>query len=65
MTQDGNTALHYAALYNQPNCLKLLLKGKATVTTGTGLGWDGFEAPECVWSSEGMTQIWLLLSPLQ
>ncbi|NXN06961.1 ASAP3 protein, partial [Indicator maculatus] len=30
--QDGNTALHYGALYNQPNCLKLLLKGKATFT---------------------------------
>ncbi|KGL95525.1 Arf-GAP with SH3 domain, ANK repeat and PH domain-containing protein 3, partial [Charadrius vociferus] len=29
VTQDGNTALHYGALYNQPNCLKLLLKGKA------------------------------------
>ncbi|KFR11919.1 Arf-GAP with SH3 domain, ANK repeat and PH domain-containing protein 3, partial [Opisthocomus hoazin] len=28
VTQDGNTALHYGALYNQPNCLKLLLKGK-------------------------------------
>lgn len=42
MTQDGNTALHYGALYNQPNCLKLLLKGKATFTTGTGLGHEGF-----------------------
>lgn len=41
MTQDGNTALHYSALYNQPNCLKLLLKGKATFTTGMGLGWEG------------------------
>ncbi|NWJ11290.1 ASAP3 protein, partial [Crypturellus undulatus] len=30
MTQEGNTALHYGALYNQPNCLKLLLKGKAS-----------------------------------
>uniref|UniRef100_A0A8B9BH56 ArfGAP with SH3 domain, ankyrin repeat and PH domain 3 n=1 Tax=Anser brachyrhynchus TaxID=132585 RepID=A0A8B9BH56_9AVES len=36
VTQDGNTALHYGALYNQPNCLKLLLKGKAAFTTGTG-----------------------------
>uniref|UniRef100_A0A803YPD9 Arf-GAP with SH3 domain, ANK repeat and PH domain-containing protein 3 n=1 Tax=Meleagris gallopavo TaxID=9103 RepID=A0A803YPD9_MELGA len=27
VTQDGNTALHYGALYNQPNCIKLLLKG--------------------------------------
>lgn len=39
VTQDGNTALHYAALYNQPNCLKLLLKGKATFTMGMRLGW--------------------------
>lgn len=38
VTQDGNTALHYGALYNQPNCLKLLLKGKAAFTMGTGLG---------------------------
>ncbi|KAF5924651.1 hypothetical protein HPG69_004523, partial [Diceros bicornis minor] len=30
---DGNSALHYAALYNQPDCLKLLLKGRAS--TGT------------------------------
>ncbi|XP_016811717.2 arf-GAP with SH3 domain, ANK repeat and PH domain-containing protein 3 isoform X5 [Pan troglodytes] len=30
---DGNTALHYAALYNQPDCLKLLLKGRALVGT--------------------------------
>ncbi|KAL2773209.1 arf-GAP with SH3 domain, ANK repeat and PH domain-containing protein 3 isoform b, partial [Daubentonia madagascariensis] len=30
---DGNTALHYAALYNRPDCLKLLLKGRASVGT--------------------------------
>ncbi|XP_023365473.1 arf-GAP with SH3 domain, ANK repeat and PH domain-containing protein 3 [Otolemur garnettii] len=30
---DGNTALHYAALCNQPDCLKLLLKGRASVGT--------------------------------
>ncbi|XP_064137521.1 arf-GAP with SH3 domain, ANK repeat and PH domain-containing protein 3 [Loxodonta africana] len=29
---DGNTALHYAALHNQPDCLKLLLKGRASVS---------------------------------
>ncbi|XP_016046132.1 arf-GAP with SH3 domain, ANK repeat and PH domain-containing protein 3 isoform X2 [Erinaceus europaeus] len=28
---DGNSALHCAALYNQPDCLKLLLKGRASV----------------------------------
>ncbi|XP_015504954.1 arf-GAP with SH3 domain, ANK repeat and PH domain-containing protein 3 isoform X2 [Parus major] len=38
VTQDGNTALHYGALYNQPNCLKLLLKGKATFTTVNAVG---------------------------
>ncbi|XP_068028923.1 arf-GAP with SH3 domain, ANK repeat and PH domain-containing protein 3 isoform X2 [Anomalospiza imberbis] len=36
--QNGNTALHYAALYNQPNCLKLLLKGKATFNTVNAAG---------------------------
>nr|XP_051713923.1 arf-GAP with SH3 domain, ANK repeat and PH domain-containing protein 3 isoform X1 [Oryctolagus cuniculus] len=30
---DGNTALHYAALANQPDCLKLLLKGRAVAGT--------------------------------
>ncbi|XP_066191286.1 arf-GAP with SH3 domain, ANK repeat and PH domain-containing protein 3 isoform X1 [Sylvia atricapilla] len=38
VTQDGNTALHYGALYNQPNCLKLLLKSKATFTTVNAAG---------------------------
>ncbi|XP_056651566.1 arf-GAP with SH3 domain, ANK repeat and PH domain-containing protein 3 isoform X4 [Monodelphis domestica] len=30
---DGNTALHLGALHNQPDCLKLLLKGRASVGT--------------------------------
>ncbi|ELK02153.1 Arf-GAP with SH3 domain, ANK repeat and PH domain-containing protein 3 [Pteropus alecto] len=30
---DGNSAVHYAALHNQPDCLKLLLKGRASVGT--------------------------------
>ncbi|EPY82437.1 arf-GAP with SH3 domain, ANK repeat and PH domain-containing protein 3 [Camelus ferus] len=30
---DGNSALHCAALYNQPDCLKLLLKGRASLGT--------------------------------
>uniref|UniRef100_A0A8C3FWR7 Arf-GAP with SH3 domain, ANK repeat and PH domain-containing protein 3 n=1 Tax=Chrysemys picta bellii TaxID=8478 RepID=A0A8C3FWR7_CHRPI len=40
-TPDGNTALHYSAQYNQPNCLKLLLKGKAAINTGRERGVDG------------------------
>lgn len=31
---DGNSPAHCAALYNQPDCLKLLLKGRASVGTG-------------------------------
>lgn len=31
---DGNSALHWAALYNQSDCLKLLLKGRASLGTG-------------------------------
>ncbi|KAM6045209.1 arf-GAP with SH3 domain, ANK repeat and PH domain-containing protein 3 isoform 2-T2 [Chlamydotis macqueenii] len=38
VTQEGNTALHYGALYNKPNCLKLLLKGKATIATVNAAG---------------------------
>ncbi|KAM5248615.1 LOW QUALITY PROTEIN: arf-GAP with SH3 domain, ANK repeat and PH domain-containing protein 3 [Ctenodactylus gundi] len=30
---DGSTALHYAALHGQPDCLKLLLRGRASVGT--------------------------------
>nr|XP_060482409.1 LOW QUALITY PROTEIN: arf-GAP with SH3 domain, ANK repeat and PH domain-containing protein 3 [Panthera onca] len=30
---DGNSPVHCAALYNQPDCLKLLLKGRASVGT--------------------------------
>lgn len=48
VTQDGNTALHYGALYNQPNCLKLLLKGKAAFTIGMRLGW-GFWGSSVGW----------------
>ncbi|XP_035164005.1 arf-GAP with SH3 domain, ANK repeat and PH domain-containing protein 3 isoform X2 [Callithrix jacchus] len=35
---DGSTAVHYAALYNQPDCIKLLLKGRALVGTVNGAG---------------------------
>ncbi|KAG5285273.1 hypothetical protein AALO_G00001460 [Alosa alosa] len=36
-TVEGNTALHYCALHNKTECLKLLLKGKAVLTTGVRL----------------------------
>ncbi|KAL7873654.1 hypothetical protein AOLI_G00127250 [Acnodon oligacanthus] len=37
-TMEGNTALHYSAMYNKPECLKLLLKGKATLHTVNSAG---------------------------
>nr|XP_056702796.1 arf-GAP with SH3 domain, ANK repeat and PH domain-containing protein 3 [Euleptes europaea] len=37
-TPDGNTALHYGAQYNQPDCLKLLLKGKASINAVNAAG---------------------------
>uniref|UniRef100_A0A8D0GVW6 Arf-GAP with SH3 domain, ANK repeat and PH domain-containing protein 3 n=1 Tax=Sphenodon punctatus TaxID=8508 RepID=A0A8D0GVW6_SPHPU len=37
-TLDGNTALHYGAQYNRPNCLKLLLKGKASTNAVNAAG---------------------------
>ncbi|XP_043851139.1 arf-GAP with SH3 domain, ANK repeat and PH domain-containing protein 3 [Dromiciops gliroides] len=37
-TPDGNTALHFGALHNQPDCLKLLLKGRASVSTVNDTG---------------------------
>uniref|UniRef100_A0AAR2K2U3 ArfGAP with SH3 domain, ankyrin repeat and PH domain 3 n=1 Tax=Pygocentrus nattereri TaxID=42514 RepID=A0AAR2K2U3_PYGNA len=37
-TVEGNTALHYSAMYNRPECLKLLLKGKATLHTVNSAG---------------------------
>nr|XP_033811139.1 arf-GAP with SH3 domain, ANK repeat and PH domain-containing protein 3 isoform X2 [Geotrypetes seraphini] len=37
-TLTGNTALHYCASYNNPNCLKLLLKGKADVNLVNAAG---------------------------
>uniref|UniRef100_A0A8C0L6X8 ArfGAP with SH3 domain, ankyrin repeat and PH domain 3 n=1 Tax=Canis lupus dingo TaxID=286419 RepID=A0A8C0L6X8_CANLU len=46
---DGHSALHYAALYNQPDCLKLLLKGRAAIGTG---GWPPTPQdshPYCPW----------------
>uniref|UniRef100_A0A8C9QZB2 ArfGAP with SH3 domain, ankyrin repeat and PH domain 3 n=1 Tax=Scleropages formosus TaxID=113540 RepID=A0A8C9QZB2_SCLFO len=37
-TQEGNTALHYSAIYNKPECVKLLLKGKAVLSTANQNG---------------------------
>ncbi|KAK3538177.1 hypothetical protein QTP70_032569, partial [Hemibagrus guttatus] len=37
-TVEGNTALHYCVIYNKPECLKLLLKGKATLHTANAAG---------------------------
>ncbi|XP_063167863.1 arf-GAP with SH3 domain, ANK repeat and PH domain-containing protein 3 isoform X2 [Candoia aspera] len=37
-TADGNTALHYGVQYNQPNCIKLLLKGKASTNAVNATG---------------------------
>uniref|UniRef100_A0A4W5M1G3 ArfGAP with SH3 domain, ankyrin repeat and PH domain 3 n=1 Tax=Hucho hucho TaxID=62062 RepID=A0A4W5M1G3_9TELE len=34
-TLEGNTALHYSAQHHKTECLKLLLKGKAVLHTGT------------------------------
>uniref|UniRef100_A0A8C7DS09 ArfGAP with SH3 domain, ankyrin repeat and PH domain 3 n=1 Tax=Oncorhynchus kisutch TaxID=8019 RepID=A0A8C7DS09_ONCKI len=34
-TREGNTALHYSAQHHKTECLKLLLKGKAVLHTGT------------------------------
>lgn len=34
-TAEGNTALHYSVLYHKPESLKLLLKAKAALQTGT------------------------------
>lgn len=30
----GNTVLHYCSMYNKPECLKLLLRGKPTLDVG-------------------------------
>ena len=34
-TSEGNTALHYSVLHHKPESLKLLLKAKAALHTGT------------------------------
>ncbi|XP_073522381.1 arf-GAP with SH3 domain, ANK repeat and PH domain-containing protein 3-like [Phyllobates terribilis] len=33
VTADGQTALHYAVKYNKPDCIRLLLRAKASVNT--------------------------------
>ncbi|KAL8220738.1 UNVERIFIED_CONTAM: hypothetical protein K2H54_053711, partial [Gekko kuhli] len=60
-TPDGNTALHYGAQYNQPNCLKLLLKGKASINAVNAAG----ETPLDVARKYKNAECEDLVSPLQ
>ncbi|XP_018414219.1 PREDICTED: arf-GAP with SH3 domain, ANK repeat and PH domain-containing protein 1 isoform X6 [Nanorana parkeri] len=39
----GNTALHYCCIYNKPECLKLLLRGKPTIDLVNQLGETAFD----------------------
>ncbi|CAI9545830.1 unnamed protein product [Staurois parvus] len=39
----GNTALHYCCIYNKPECLKLLLRGKPTIDLVNHLGETAFD----------------------
>eukprot|EP00079_Xenopus_tropicalis_P025937 XP_012819590.1 PREDICTED: arf-GAP with SH3 domain, ANK repeat and PH domain-containing protein 1 isoform X6 [Xenopus tropicalis] len=42
-TGKGNTALHYCCLYNKPECLKLLLRGKPTIDAVNHIGETAFD----------------------
>ncbi|KAM4701225.1 arf-GAP with SH3 domain, ANK repeat and PH domain-containing protein 3 [Discoglossus pictus] len=37
-TTEGDTALHYGVKYNKPDCIRLLLKAKASLTTANNKG---------------------------
>ncbi|XP_063777345.1 arf-GAP with SH3 domain, ANK repeat and PH domain-containing protein 1 isoform X2 [Pseudophryne corroboree] len=42
-TGKGNTALHYCCIYNKPECLKLLLRGKPTIDLANQLGETAYD----------------------
>ncbi|XP_040287164.1 arf-GAP with SH3 domain, ANK repeat and PH domain-containing protein 1 isoform X4 [Bufo bufo] len=42
-TGKGNTALHYCCIYNKPECLKLLLRGKPTIDLVNQLGETAYD----------------------
>ncbi|XP_075067572.1 arf-GAP with SH3 domain, ANK repeat and PH domain-containing protein 1 [Mixophyes fleayi] len=42
-TGKANTALHYCCIYNKPECLKLLLRGKPTIDLANQLGETAFD----------------------
>ncbi|XP_072007284.1 arf-GAP with SH3 domain, ANK repeat and PH domain-containing protein 1 isoform X4 [Engystomops pustulosus] len=42
-TGKGNTALHYCCIYNKPECLKLLLRGKPSIDLVNQLGETAYD----------------------
>ncbi|XP_069813193.1 arf-GAP with SH3 domain, ANK repeat and PH domain-containing protein 1 isoform X3 [Dendropsophus ebraccatus] len=42
-TGKGNTALHYCCIYNKPECLKLLLRGKPTIDLVNQIGETAYD----------------------
>ncbi|XP_073535995.1 arf-GAP with SH3 domain, ANK repeat and PH domain-containing protein 1 isoform X3 [Phyllobates terribilis] len=42
-TGKGHTALHYCCIYNKPECLKLLLRGKPTIDLVSQLGETAYD----------------------
>ncbi|XP_077349476.1 arf-GAP with SH3 domain, ANK repeat and PH domain-containing protein 1 isoform X4 [Lithobates pipiens] len=48
----GNTALHYCCIYNKPECLKLLLRGKPTIDLVNQLGETAFDTAKRLKASQ-------------
>uniref|UniRef100_A0A3P9A4K1 ArfGAP with SH3 domain, ankyrin repeat and PH domain 3 n=1 Tax=Esox lucius TaxID=8010 RepID=A0A3P9A4K1_ESOLU len=46
-TAEGNTALHYSILHHKTESLKLLLKAKAILHTGTAMAWSSGPLKPC------------------